>query len=68
MFDVAFIVLGKVVFDIHREIEGGPLGLRKEGEGGGDSRLLPPFQAKGLPQELLSKPGVSLLCSEAFVT
>jgi hypothetical protein len=43
-------------------------GLRKEGEGGGDSRLLAPFQAKGLPQELLSKPGISLLHSQGFVT
>lgn len=33
MFDVAFIVLGKVVFDIHREIEGGSgCGKRAKGE------------------------------------
>ena len=33
MFDVAFIVLGKVVFDIHREIEGDSgCGKRAKGE------------------------------------
>jgi hypothetical protein len=42
MFDVAFIVLGKLV-SISAEKSRAARGLRKEGEGGGDSRLLAPF-------------------------
>ena len=67
MVDVRFIVLREVVLYIWREIEGGSWAGGRGRSGGGDLRLLAPFQAKRLPQELLSKPGASLQCSRAFV-
>jgi hypothetical protein len=42
MLEVGFIALGKVFFDIWREIEGGLLPAGRGRGGGGDSRLLAP--------------------------